>query len=79
MSGAKSSSNPSQKILLVFSQGINTLAPLSKAQTIDYFAKNPNQAYLTVRAIMTGAHYFDTQLNQTASELQTTWAHVTSL
>ncbi len=79
MSGAESSTHPTQEILLEFRQGIDSLAPLSKAQITDYFAKNPNQAYPTVHAIMTGAHYFDTQLNQTTSELQATRAHGASL
>ncbi len=79
MSGAEPRTNPTQKILLEFRQGIDTLAPLSKAQTIDYFAKNSNQAYLTLCAIMTGAHYFDTQLNQATGELQTARAHIATL
>ncbi len=60
MSSAESSTNPTQQIFLNFRQGIDTLAPMSKAKTINYFAKNPNQAFLAVRARMTGAHYFDT-------------------
>ncbi len=60
MSGAKSSTNPTQKILIVFHPGINTLAPMSKAQRINYFSQNPNQAFLAVCAIMRVAHYIDT-------------------
>jgi hypothetical protein len=46
---------------------------------MEHFTQHPDQVYLAVRAIMTGAHYFNTQLDQTVGELQRTQATIESL